>query len=337
MSRAKLLIHKDRIVRNVKKLHEFSGKKLVAVIKSNAYGMGAVNLAKLLEPLPEVDSFAVACVEEGATLRQAGVQKDILVLGGVLKEEVSFLKNYRLTPVISDFKHLEAIKGLDIKFHVKYDTGMGRLGFLKEVIKDPRIEGVMSHFSTPTDREFSLRQVEKFRSFVSHYSNVKVHMESSAGMIYKVPFTTHIRVGLAIYGEKPLRDYPIELEPAVSLKARLISVKSVPEGYPISYGKTYITPKEMRIGIVAFGYADGLMKSLSNKGYMFYGGKRLKILGSVTMDMSVIDLSDTEASVGDYVYLVGEGQSFVELSKLAGTIPYEIMCNVGERVQRVIV
>ena len=338
MSRAELLVHKDKIIKNVKSLAEFSGKKLIAVIKSNAYGMGALNVARILEPLPQIDSFAVACVEEGAALRESGIKKDILILGGVLREEVDFLKDYRLTPVISDIEHLKAIEGCRLKYHIKYDTGMGRLGFLEETFEDPRIEGVMSHLSTPADRDFSLRQIERFRRILLRYPKAKkVHMESSAGVIYRLPFTTHIRVGLAIYGEKPLRDYPLKIEPAVSLRAKLLSVKEVPKGHPISYGKTYITPRRTKIGVVAFGYADGLMKSLSNKGELLYKGKRLRILGSITMDMTVVELSDVEAKVGDYIHIVGEGQNFVDLARLAGTIPYELMCNVGERVKRKVV
>ncbi len=338
MPRAQLLLSKSKLINNVKALHDFTGKRIIAVIKSNAYGMGALNVARVLEPLEEIDSFAVACVEEGAVLREAGIKKDILILGGILEEEVKYLKKYRLTPVISDLYHLKVIGSEDIKFHVKYDTGMGRLGFLEDIVRDPRVEGVMSHLSTPADREFSKEQIERFRNIVGRYGGgKKIHIESSAGIIYKVPFTTHIRVGLALYGERPIRDFPLKLEPAVSVKARIISIKEVPEGFPISYGRTFITPKRMRIGVVAFGYADGLMKSLSNKGAMIYEEKKVQILGNITMDMTVIDLTDTKAQVGEWVYIVNPEQTFLDISKLAGTIPYEIMCNVGERVSREVV
>ncbi|NPA32515.1 MAG: alanine racemase [Aquificae bacterium] len=335
MKRAVLEIDEERIGENVRKIYEFSKKKIIAVVKADAYGVGASLIAKILEPMKYVDSFAVACAEEGVKLRSEGIKKEILILGGVLKEEVPLIKEYGLVPVVSDDAHLEALKGHDIPFHVKYDTGMGRLGFLGKVIRDDRVAGVMSHLSSPANREFSLKQIREFEKIVELYGKLeKVHMESSAGLVYRVPFTTHVRVGLAIYGEKPLRDYPIDLKPALRLKARLISVKEVPEGFPISYGGTYRTKKRTRIGVVAFGYADGLMKSLSNKGYLLFKGKKLPILGNITMDMTIVELGDCDARVGDWVDIVNEERSFSALSRDAGTIPYEIMCNLSTRVER---
>ena len=338
MARALLEIDANRIKENVRALHRFSGKKIIAVVKADAYGIGAKYVAPILNELEEVDSFAVACTEEGVELRELGIKKEILVLGGVLKEELELVENYGLTPVVSDYEHLRVLGDRPIKFHVKYDTGMGRLGFLKEIIRDERIVGVMSHLSTPADREFSLEQIKKFERIVKNYEKIeKIHIESSAGVIYKVPYATHIRVGLAIYGEKPLKNYPVEIKPALRLRAKLISVKEVPPNYPISYGRTYITPARTRIGIVAFGYADGLMKSLSNRGYLLYKGKPLKILGNITMDMTIVELGNVDAKVGDYVDVVNEERSFTELSKDAKTIPYELMCNLSRRVERRVV
>lgn len=335
MARAILEIDAKRIKENIRALHRFSGKKIIAVVKADAYGIGARYVAPILNELEEVDSFAVACAEEGVELRELGIKKEILVLGGVLKEELELVEDYGLTPVVSDYEHLRVLGDRPIKFHVKYDTGMGRLGFLNEIIRDERIVGVMSHLSTPADREFSLEQIKKFERIVKNYKKIeKIHIESSAGVIYKVPYTTHIRVGLAIYGEKPLKDYPVEIKPVLRLRAKLISVKEVPPNYPISYGRTYITPTKTRIGIVAFGYADGLMKSLSNRGYLLYKGKPLKILGNITMDMTIVELGNVDAKVGDYVDVVNEERSFTELSKDAKTIPYELMCNLSRRVER---
>jgi len=181
------------------------------------------------------------------------------------------------------------------------------------------------------------RVLSRFEEIVKHYRNVqKIHMESSAGLIYEVPFTTHVRVGLAIYGEKPLKNYPIDIKPALRLRARLISVKDVPENYPISYSGTFITRKKTKIGVVAFGYADGLMKSLSNKGFLIYKGKRVPILGNITMDMTIVDLNETDAKVGDWIEIVNEERSFTALAKDAGTIPYELMCNLSKRIERIV-
>ncbi|AAC07650.1 alanine racemase [Aquifex aeolicus] len=338
MPRAILEINSERIRHNVKKLSEFSGKKVIAVIKADAYGIGSIQMAKILEPIEEVDAFAVACVEEGVELRKMGIKKEILILGGVLKDEVPLVEEYFLTPVVSDIEHLRAIGNRDIKFHVKYDTGMGRLGFLNEVIHDPRVEGIMSHLSSPADEEFSKLQIKKFEEIVKKYTKVeKIHMESSAGVVYRVPFTTHIRVGLAMYGEKPLKNYPVDIKPALTLKAKLISVKELPENYPVSYSRTYVTKKKTKTGVVAFGYADGLMKTLSNRSYLLYKGEKLPIFGNITMDMTIVDLKNTDAKVGDWVYVVNEERTFTELAREAGTIPYELMCNLSKRIKRVVV
>jgi len=337
MARALLEISKKALLHNLKAVTDFSKKKVIAVIKANAYGVGAKEVASLLEGRPQVEAYAVACAEEGVSLREAGFKKKILVLGGLLEEELPLFETYRLTPVVSDPEHLKLLKGKDLPFHVKYDTGMGRLGFLEGLVEDPRVEGVMTHLSTPADREFSLKQIEEFKKVAEAFKGKMVHLESSAGLVYRVPYATHVRVGLVLYGEKPLKDYPLPLRPALRLKARLISVKEVPAGFPISYGRTYRTPKRTKIGVVAFGYADGLMKSLSNKGYLLYRGKKLPILGNVTMDMTVVSLEGTEAKVGDWVEVVNEERPFTPLAKDAGTIPYELMCNLSERVKRKVV
>jgi alanine racemase len=337
--RSVLTIRREAIIHNIREIFSFTGKKIIAVIKSNAYGMGVNHIAPILKDLEEVSAFAVATVEEGIHLRDMGYRGKVLILGGVLPEDLKGVLDYGLTPVISDIEHLRVIGKENIPFHVKYDTGMGRLGFVEEFINDPRLEGVMSHLSTPADKEFSRRQIEAFGKIVRRYEGRKlmVHLESSAGILYRVPYTTHVRVGLALYGEKPLKDYPLSLKPAVSLKARLISVKTLPQGHPVSYGKTYITPSRTRIGVVAFGYADGLMKSLSNRGYLLWKDCKLPIIGNITMDMTVVDLKDCPLRVGDWVTVVDEGRTFGDLARTAGTIPYEIMCNISERVRREVI
>jgi len=336
--RSVLRIKRSAIERNVRELFNFSGKKLIAVIKSDAYGIGVSYVAPILRELTEVDSFAVACVEEGVLLREMGIKREIIILGGILPEELEAVKEYGLTPVVSDIEHLRIIGKEDIRFHVKYDTGMGRLGFVDEFIEDPRVVGIMSHLSTPADREFSMEQIKSFESIAGRYGRrLKVHLESSAGVIYRVPYTTHIRVGLAIYGEKPLKEYPLSLEPAVSVEARVVSVKELPKGYPVSYGRTFVTDRRMRVGVVAFGYADGLMKSLSNRGYLLHGECKLPILGNITMDMTIVDASEANVKVGDWVTVVNEERTFGDLAREAGTIPYELMCNISSRVKREVI
>ncbi|MCX8075998.1 MAG: alanine racemase [Aquificaceae bacterium] len=338
MSRAVLFIDRDALYENVKNLYLFSKKPIIAVVKADAYGVGATYVANILEQVEEVSALAVACVEEGVELRRLGIKKKILVLGGVLKGEERALVEYKLTPVVSHVEHLKALEGLNLHIQVKYDTGMGRLGFLEDVVQDSRVEGILSHLSSPLEEDFSLLQIERFRKIVSLYGSLPyIHMESSAGVVYRVPFTTHIRVGLALYGEKPFPTYPIELKRVLRLRARIISVKKLPAGFPISYSRTYTTEGPAEVGVIAFGYADGLMKSLSNKAYLYYKDKPVRILGNITMDMTMVDLTNTGAGVGDWVDLVGELQSFSDLAKLAGTIPYELMTNLSKRIERRVV
>ncbi|SHK39635.1 alanine racemase [Thermocrinis minervae] len=337
MSRAVLEISKEAIRHNARALSSYSGKKVIAVIKANGYGVGAVQMASILEDMPEVEGYAVACVEEGIELRKEGFRKKILVLGGVLKGEEKAFLEYELTPVISHAEHLKAIESVPIKFQLKYDTGMGRLGFFKDIVHDPRVEGILTHLSSPLDKDFSLAQIVCFERIIKHYPKLPyVHLESSAGVVYKVPWTTHIRIGLALHGEKPFPGYPIELKRALTLKARILSVKELPKGFPVSYSRTYITDKPKKVGVVAFGYADGLHKVLSNIAHLYYKGKPVKILGNITMDMTMVDLDGTDAKVGDWVHIVCEQQSFTDLARLAGTIPYELMCNLSNRIRRVL-
>ncbi|MEN3029024.1 MAG: alanine racemase [Aquificaceae bacterium] len=338
MPRAILYIDRENLTENARKLYQFTGKPLIAVVKADAYGLGALQIATALERLEEVSALAVACVEEGIELRKAGIRKKIIVLGGVLRGEEGAFVEYSLTPVVSHREHLRALEGIDIPIQVKYDTGMGRLGFLEEFIQDPRVEGVLSHLSSPLDGDFSLLQIKRFENVVKNYGRLPyIHMESSAGILYRVPYTTHIRVGLALYGEKPFQNYPVPLKTVLHLRARIISVKTLPARFPVSYSRTYITEKPTRVGVVAFGYADGLMKSLSNRASLYYGGKALRVLGNITMDMTMVDLTDAEANVGDWVEVVGEHQSFTDLARLAGTIPYELMTNLSRRVHRYVV
>lgn len=335
MPRSLLIIKRESIKENVKNLYVYTGKPIIAVVKADGYGIGAIPVSLILENLKEVSAFAVACPEEGIQLRKAGIKKKILVLGGVLKDEVQAFLEYNLTPVVSHWEHVKALEGVDIPIQVKYDTGMGRLGFLEEVVEDKRVEGVLSHLSSPLDSEFSFLQIKRFEKILKNYKRLSyVHMESSAGVIYRLPFTTHIRVGLALYGEKPFPDYPINLSRAIELKAKIISIKTLPPGFPISYSRTFITEKPTKVGVIAFGYGDGLMKSLSNRACLYYRGIPVRILGNITMDMTIVDLTDTSAQVGDWVEIVGVNQSFTDLAKIAGTIPYELMTNLSSRIRR---
>ncbi len=268
----------------------------------------------------------------------------------MFKEEVDIYNHYNLTPVVYDFIQLENAKFLKNRdIHIKFDTGMGRLGFynedvesIKKHLKDFNVEGILSHFpSADTDRELTEKQILLFKSILKNLNITPkyVHIQNSAGIVYNCDFCNIVRVGIAMYGEKPSEDFPIDLKQVMSVKAKIISTKNLKKGKSVSYNGTFKADKDMKIAIIAFGYADGMPRLLSNKGYVLYKGRKAKIIGNITMDMTIIDITDFEdIKVGDYVtvfgYDNGEKISFKEVADIVGTIPYEIMCGISKRVAR---
>lgn len=231
---------------------------------------------------------------------------------------------------------------------------MSRLGFYKKDINkiidlvksyEIKIEGLMSHFpSADIDKEFTLKQIEDFKSIVNLFRKNKIypeyiHIQNSAGLIYKCDFCNLVRVGLVLYGEKPFEDFPLNIKNIMYLKARLISIKNIKKGQKISYCGTFKAKKDMKAGIVSFGYADGLPRAVSNKGYVLIKGKKAYIIGNITMDMTIVDLTDIDAKIGDEVIIIGksgkEEIKFSDIAKMSDTISYEIMCGISKRVKRI--
>ena len=344
-------VHLSRLLSNYREIQKFAGgKRVFAVVKANAYGHGSVPVATFLEKNTDVCGFAVATYEEGAELREGGVKREIIVMASPVAEGIKLAKDYNLTPVIYDFEDLKYVKKLSIPFHVKVDTGMGRLGFLEQdwakllsELENTPVLGIMSHFSCAgEDENFTVRQFKKFSELAGKFKKLNpklaVHIDSSASLPKGFnALATHCRVGIALYGSKPYPGYPLNLMQVMEVKAKLIHVKELPPGSPVSYSKTYKTPARERVGVTAFGYADGLPRNLSNRGYMLVEGKRCPIRGVVCMDMTVISVERTTAVKGSTVTVSGARLTFDELAKTAGTISYDIMCAVGSRVKRVYV
>lgn len=334
---------KENILNNVSQIYNRVNKPIVAVVKANAYGMGSVEVSKVLDNNPYVKSFAVACIEEAIELREANIKKPILVLGGVLyQEDVEYLRHYKLIPVVSSAYQFDMIKDADIDFHVKLDTGMGRLGFFElqeDIARHPNLKGIMTHLASPLDKEYSTFQIQKFKNIVKSLRNsIEIHYQSSAGLMYEKDFTTAVRIGLAIYGEKPYDSFEISIKPIYRVKAKVISLKNFKKGDKISYGGTYTLSKDATIGVVSMGYADGIPKSLANKWHFDFNGAKLPMVGAVTMDMTMFELPEgIDVKIGDYVDFVNEQHTFSMASKIVKTIPYELMCRMGKRVKRVVV
>jgi alanine racemase len=340
-------VHLDRLIRNFKKVEELSKKRIYAVVKANAYGHGSVQVAKTLEENTSVYGFCVATYEEGAELRQSGIKKPILVMSSTISEGRKFLKEYQLTPVVYDFEELKLVKELSIPFHLKVDTGMGRLGFLEsewnkllEEIRGTKLIGVMTHFSSADeDYEYTKFQLGKFKSFVDklkrNFKKVEVHSENSAAVRFKLNgILTHSRVGLSLYGVEPCEGYP-KLEQVMEVKAKVLTVKELPPNFSVSYSKTYRTKEKERIAVVSFGYADGYPRELSNRGKFLLNGEVCPVRGRVCMDMTVVSVNNVKVEKGDTAIIYGEEIPFKEVSKEIGKIPYELMCSISQRVRRI--
>lgn len=338
------------------------GAKILAVVKSNAYGHGAVPVARTLQGLG-ADYFGVGTVDEGVLLREAGIKRPILLLLGLFSGKYSELLRYQLTPVIYELSEAEGLnqflagRGEKIDIHVKIDTGMTRLGvsveeaprFFEELSKLAFLRpiGLLSHLADADVESFSDRQAVAFErarvEFQKHFSHpIILHLSNSLASIdRRFPEYDMVRLGVVLYGAYPVARQKrlVDLKPVMHWKSQLTAVKTVPKGTPVSYGRTFSTGKSTKIGIVPVGYADGYPRLLSNRSSVLIRGSRVPVVGTVCMDLFMVDLGKIpQAKVGDEVVLLGrQGQQEIraeELAEWAETISYEIFCHVAERVPR---
>ncbi|HSR12135.1 MAG TPA: alanine racemase [Thermodesulfobacteriota bacterium] len=344
--------------------------EILAVVKADAYGHGAAEVAEELARAG-VRIFGVATMEEGVALRRSGLTSSILVLGGAYPEEFDALVANRLTPVIFDLDNARALDRVAaasprrIPVHLKADTGMNRLGIpwrewetalgVLASLRNLEIEGIMSHLSvaeseTADDRSFTQEQARRFGACVEAARRKGlepryIHLANSAGTaLHENARYNLVRVGLMLYGVHPapaLRE-KVTLRPMMRWKTAIVSVKSVPGGEGVSYGRAYCCRGESLIAVIPVGYADGYSRRLSNTGEALVRGMRAKIAGAICMDLTMIDVTDIPyVRKGDEVVLLGtqEGGEItaVELAARVGTIPYEVLCAVGKRVPRVYV
>jgi alanine racemase len=356
--------------RNLETLQEAApGVDVLAVVKADAYGHGAVPVSRALESAG-VRLLGVALVEEGLALREAGVRTDILVLGGAYDGGWDVMLEHRMIPVVFRPEHLSALeaaaraRGVTARAHLKVDTGMGRLGvlpsdvpaFLESARSSGRValEGLCSHFANAdlADAALTALQISRFRTALGQMRAAGFdprwrHLSNSAGLLALPEARDGVemnlaRPGLALYGLQPaawLRP-PRALEPVLSWKTAVVHLKSVPAGTPISYGSTWTAPRPSRIATLPVGYADGWSRLLSNRGTVLVRGRRAPVVGRVCMDLCMVDVTDIPgAEVGDEVVLIGrqgsEAQDAHQLAALQGTIPYDVLCAIGARVPRI--
>jgi alanine racemase len=334
---------------------------VLCVVKDDAYGHGAVDVTRVLQE-EGANWFALATLEEALELRRAGIKGHMLVFGSVPASGVQETIAQNITLSIPDDdvarELVGAAAGKQLTVHLEVDTGMGRGGVLAEGaldvlhklngMKGLEVEGIYSHFScADSDESYSSMQLRRFEKIL-HQSTVEgirppvAHFCNSAGILtMKAATFEGVRPGLLLYGCSPIEGVPIVgLRPAMSMKSRLIAFKQVPAGYGISYGRSYLTYKPTTVGILPVGYRDGYSRMLSNKASVLIRGKRAPVIGRVTMDQIMIDLSDVQGvTVGDEAVLMGEaGNQRItagDLGSLAQTISYEILSTVGRLVHRV--
>ena len=350
------------------------GVEAAGVVKADAYGHGMIEVARVLAG-EGARWLAVSSVEEGVTLRNAGIDLGVLVMAGVLPSEREAVVVHSLTPAVhslAELPELDAVAtrlGRPLDFHLKIDSGMGRLGTrataeqIGEAVRglaNARLRGLMTHFASAADFESKQTeaQIAYFNSIAQHLADGGItpsylHLASTNAIAYPragaLPLSSQpmVRPGHAIYGYvSPARGKApvstLRVKPALSWKTRIIAVKDIPSGVLIGYGGSYRTSQAMRIAILAAGYADGIPHRLSNRGKVIAGGKLTSMLGTVSMDLTTIDVSHApHLKPGDVVTLLGsEGGVSLDaqqIAKAAGTISYNVLCGISARVKRVYV
>jgi alanine racemase len=360
------LIDLDALTHNFREMHRRAeGRKILAVVKAQAYGHGAVKTAKHLLGLG-ADTLGVALLEEGRELREAGIDASILVMGAVVPSQAKALVGLRLTPVVYTRAVARALSNAasalktQIPVHVKIDTGMGRVGitpeaapaFIQELLdlEGIIVQGLMTHFADADlrDKQFASKQMSRFEALLKELDAKGVaiplrHAANSAALLdYQQALFTMVRPGLMLYGYNPLEGKPAgaDLRPVLSLVTRIAFFKKVPAGIPISYGRTFVTKRESLIATIPIGYADGYSRGLSNKAEALVRGVRARVAGRVCMDMCMLDVTDVPGVCeGDEVVLIGkQGNERITADDIAvktGTIAYEVLCDIGSRVPRV--
>lgn len=360
----------DAIAYNFASMHKniHPSAKMIAVIKADGYGHGAVPIARLAEPYDYIWGFATATAEEALQLRRAGIRKPILILGYVFEEHYADLIREDIRPVVFSLSMAEQLsqeaarQGKTAIIHIGLDTGMTRIGFpctadsileimLISRLPDVKIEGMFTHFARAdeTDKTSAQDQLERYLKFADRLKEAGVdillrHCSNSAGII-DMPYANLnlVRAGISIYGIYPSDEVckkNVPLKPAMEIKSHITLIKEVEAGVAVSYGGTFVTKRKTRIATIPVGYADGYPRLLSNRGRVLIHGQSAPVLGRICMDQFMVDVTDLgSVQTGDTVTLLGkdgeEQISVEELSALSGRFPYEFLCCISKRVPRI--
>lgn len=359
------IIDLGAVARNYRLLQGRVGERVavIPVLKADAYGHGAAAVARRLAA-EGARRFAVADAREGAQLRRAGISGEILLLNFCEAADLPVCRGYGLTPTLYDMTQARGfaeacVASAPLRVHVKLDTGLSRLGFRPEQVLDVarllraapglRVEGVFSHLASAEKRSpaATAPQIRIFREALAALAAAGVptglvHLANSAGVLaHPDSHFDAVRPGIALYGVPPWDSEDGELEPAMRIETRVISVRSVPAGTPLGYGGSFVTTRPSTVAVLPIGYHDGLRRSFSGRVSVLLRGREAPIVGAVSMDLTLVDATDSGASPGERVVCLGaDGGRRVaawDLARAAGTIPYEILCGIGSRVPRTLV
>ena len=360
----------DAVLYNAASIHANidSKAKIMAVIKTDGYGHGAVEVARELEHLDYIYGYGVATVEEGIILRKKGMKKPILILGYVFREHYYDVVKYDIAPAVftidmaRDLSKAAIVANKNCKIHLAVDTGMGRIGYqvteesadeMEQIASLPNmiVEGIFTHFSRADepDRENTVKQMDLFAKMIKMLEarNLSIplkHCSNSAGIVeFPEANMDLVRAGIILYGLWPSEEVNherVSLKPALTLLSHVAYVKTLEAGRAISYGGTYVTKQDTVVATIPVGYGDGYCRGLSNKGYVLIHGKKAPIIGKVCMDQFMVDVTEiADVKVGDRVTLIGrdgeEAITMEEIGELSGRFNYEFACDLGKRIPRV--
>jgi len=364
-------VNLDAIKHNYKQIrgHVPHEVEIMAIVKADAYGHGAVEISKLLQE-EGVNRFAVAIAKEGEELRENGVRSPILVLGYTPRADIRTLIENNLTQTVFSYDMAKTLSdeagrlGKTVNIHIKVDTGMGRIGFLsspqsieevKMIASLPHLnmEGMFTHFSTADeeDEAYTHKQWHIFEGFLNELREVGIELpiihaaNSAAIMCHSYANLNVVRPGIILYGYYPsgyLQGKVLDLMPAMTLKTQVVHIKELPEGHYVGYGRTHYTHHKTKVATIPVGYADGYSRRLGNEGRVLIRGQYAPIIGNICMDQFMVDVTHIDdVSVEDEVVLFGkQGENEIpveEIASILGTINYEIICMIGKRVPRVYV
>lgn len=366
--RAWIEINLENLENNIKEIKKVIDEKckIMAIVKANAYGHGMINIAKKLNEMG-IEDFAVATLSEGIELRENNIKGNILILGYTDFKDIEYVIKYDLIQTIVDYEYAKKVDEMKlenkIKVHIKINTGMNRIGTsyknIEQLIqiyqmKNIEILGIFSHFcvadsTKKEDEEFTKKQINNFFNCINTikeqgYNVGKIHIQSSYGILnYPELKCDYVRPGIIMYGNYSSKGDKTKIvpniKPALSLKARITTIKEIELGESVSYGRTYTAQTTKKIATVSIGYADGYPRNLSGKGVkVLINNKYADIIGRICMDQLVVDISDIRnAKQGDVVTLIGEEKeiSAEEISYKSDTITNELLCRLGDRLERV--